>query len=99
MGSMKTYSDSQIDFPRVEKGIREYQRFGRTNPGLVTGPIQPDPLFRRLSELREKLGKLQAEFWDGYPEVLLTKGEIASSRGTTRGVVWFRGPQAGREPA
>lgn len=60
----------------VEKAIREYQRFGRTNPGLVAGSAQPDPLFRRLADLREKLVKLRSEFWDGYPEVQLTKEEL-----------------------
>lgn len=60
----------------VEKAIREYQRFGRTNPGLSTGSVQPDPLFRRLAELREKLVKLRSEFWDEYPEVQLTKEEL-----------------------
>lgn len=60
----------------VEKAVREYQRFGRTNLGLVTGGIQTDPLFRQLTDLREKLGKLKAEFWDAYPEVLLTKEEL-----------------------
>lgn len=60
----------------VEKAIREYQRFGKTNPSLSTGTMQLDPLFRRLSELREKLVKLRAEFWDSYPEVLLTKEEL-----------------------
>lgn len=60
----------------VEKGIREYQRFGRTNPGLSSGAGQPDPLIRRLAELREKLVKLKAEFWDEYPEVQLTMEEL-----------------------
>lgn len=60
----------------VEKAVREYQRFGRTNPGLMAGGIQLDPLFHRLTDLREKLGKLKAEFWDAYPEVLLTKEEL-----------------------
>ncbi|MEK9142570.1 MAG: AAA family ATPase, partial [Nitrospirota bacterium] len=31
---------------------------------------------RHLKELREKLVKLRAEFWDGYPEIILTKEEI-----------------------
>ncbi len=37
---------------------------------------EPDPLFRRLRELRENLVKLRAEFWDGYPEIVLTKEQI-----------------------
>lgn len=60
----------------VQKGIHEYQRFGSTNSSLVVGTAGPDPLFRQLRELREKLAKLKAEFWDGYPDVVLTKGGI-----------------------
>ncbi len=60
----------------VDKAIQDYQRFGRTTLALASGPIEPDPLFRRLKELREKLVKLQAEFWDTYPEVTLTKDEM-----------------------
>ncbi len=66
-------SDRQL---LVQKAIQEYQRYGKTNTALFAGPIEPDPLFRRLNELREKLSKLKAEFWDGYPEVLLTKDEL-----------------------
>jgi polysaccharide chain length determinant protein (PEP-CTERM system associated) len=60
----------------VDKAIQDYQRFGRTNMAFASGPIEPDPLFRRLKELREKLVKLQSEFWDTYPEVTLTKDEL-----------------------
>jgi capsular exopolysaccharide synthesis family protein len=60
----------------VQNGIQEYQRFGKANPALTSGSIEPDPLFRRLKDVREKLVKLKAEFWDGYPEVLLTKEEL-----------------------
>ena len=60
----------------VQNGIQEYQRFGKANPALTSGSIEPDPLFRRLKEVREKLVKLKSEFWDGYPEVLLTKEEL-----------------------
>jgi len=42
----------------------------------TTRSMEPDPLFRHLKELREKLVKLRAEFWDGYPEIILTKEEI-----------------------
>ncbi len=75
----------------VEKAIQEYERFGRTNPALVAGAIQPDPLFRRLKELREKLTKLNAEFWDGYPDVMLTKEEIRLVEGE---LVELYGPDA-----
>jgi polysaccharide chain length determinant protein (PEP-CTERM system associated) len=61
----------------VQNGIQEYQRFGKANPALTSGSIEPDPLFRRLKEVREKLVKLKAEFWDGYPEVLLTREELS----------------------
>ncbi len=60
----------------IEKGIQEYERFGTKNPVLTVGPSATDPLFPRFKELQEKLVKLQAEFWDGYPEILLTKEEI-----------------------
>jgi len=60
----------------VEKAILDYERFGRTNSLLVGGTIEPDPLFRRLKELKEKLIKLKAEFWDAYPDLILTKAEI-----------------------
>lgn len=60
----------------IEKAIQEYERFGTTNPLLATVPSASDSLFPRLKELREKLVKLQAEFWESYPEVALTKEEI-----------------------
>ena len=60
----------------VQKALQEYQRYGRTNIAFATGPLELDPLFRRLKELKEKLIKLKAEFWDTYPEVLLTKDEL-----------------------
>lgn len=61
----------------VEKAIQDYERFGRTHPTLATGPVGPDPLFRRLNELKEKLVKLTTEFWDSYPDVILAKEEIS----------------------
>lgn len=60
----------------VENAIRDYQRSGTPNLSLVPGSVEPDPLFRRLKELREKLVKLQAEFWDTYPDVVLTRDEM-----------------------
>ncbi|MCE3223314.1 MAG: putative Lipopolysaccharide biosynthesis protein [Nitrospira sp.] len=60
----------------VDKAIQEYQRTGLANPTLVPGGSEPDPLFRRLKELREKLIKLKSEFWDTYPEVTLTRDEM-----------------------
>lgn len=60
----------------VGKGIQEYERFGKMIPTLSNSPATPDPLFRRLKELREKLTRLKSEFWDGYPDVPLTKEEI-----------------------
>ena len=71
--STQRLSDRQL---LVQKAIQEYQRYGKTNATLYAGPVEPDLLFRRLNELREKLSKLNAEFWEGYPEVLLTKDEI-----------------------
>ncbi len=60
----------------VESAIQKYLEFGVTIPALVNGPVQPNPSFARLNELRNKLAQLEAEFWDGYPEVALTKEEI-----------------------
>jgi polysaccharide chain length determinant protein (PEP-CTERM system associated) len=60
----------------VDKAIQEYQRTGTANPALVGAGSEPDPLFRRQKELREKLIKLKSEFWDTYPEVTLTRDEM-----------------------
>jgi polysaccharide chain length determinant protein (PEP-CTERM system associated) len=82
----------------VERAILDYERFGRTNSLLVAGPIEPDPLFRRLKELKEKLIKLKAEFWDAYPDVILTKEEI---RHVERELIDLYGPdviQPGAKP-
>jgi polysaccharide chain length determinant protein (PEP-CTERM system associated) len=57
----------------------------------ATRSMEPDPLFRHLRELREKLVKLRAEFWDGYPEVILTKEEI---RQTEEELTNLYGPDA-----
>ena len=74
----------------VDRAIQDYQRFGRTSLALTSGPVEPDPLFRRHKELREKLIKLQAEFWDTYPEVSLTKDEL---RNVEKQLVELYGPQ------
>jgi len=84
--SMQRLSDRSST---VENAILDYERFGRTNSLLVAGAIEPDPLFRRLKELREKLMKLKAEFWDAYPDVILTKEEI---RHVERELVDLYGP-------
>ena len=60
----------------VENAIQQYLRVGVTIPTLANGPVQPNPSLARLHELKDKLAQLQAEFWDGYPEVALTKEEI-----------------------
>ncbi|MEK6802023.1 MAG: AAA family ATPase [Nitrospirota bacterium] len=60
----------------VESAIQKYLEFGVTIPALVNGPVQPNPSFARLNELKNKLAQLEAEFWEGYPEVALTKEEI-----------------------
>lgn len=60
----------------VDRAMQEYHKFGTTNGALIRGTSEPEPLYRRLKELKEKLVKLRAEFWEGYPEVLLTKEEI-----------------------
>ncbi len=60
----------------VEGALQKYLEFGVTIPALVNGPVQPNPSFARLNELKSKLTQLEAEFWDGYPEVALTREEI-----------------------
>lgn len=61
----------------LNQAVNQYRVSGQQSPGFATGrTMEPDPLFRHLRELREKLVKLRAEFWDGYPEIILTKEEI-----------------------
>lgn len=65
----------------IDKSIQEYERFGTKNPMLAVGPTARDPLFPRLKELQEKLVRLEAEFLEGYPEIVLTKEEIRQVEG------------------
>lgn len=60
----------------VQNATHQYLQYGVTIPTLVNGPIQPNPSLRRLSELKDKLVELEAEFWDQYPEVIVTREEI-----------------------
>lgn len=62
----------------VNQAVQQYRVSGQQNlaVGSARGAAEPDPLFRRLRELREALVKLRSEFWDGYPEIVLTKEEI-----------------------
>lgn len=60
----------------LDKAMQDYKLYGRQNPAFARGSIEPDPLFHRLKELREKLIKLKAEFLDEYPEIILTKEEM-----------------------
>ena len=60
----------------LENAIEQYLQYGIVIPALVNGPVQPNPSFARLNELKDKLTKLESEFWEGYPEVALTKEEI-----------------------
>lgn len=61
----------------VNQAIQQYRVSGQQNLSVGSARIgEPDPLFRRLRELRENLVKLRSEFWDGYPEIVLTKEEI-----------------------
>ena len=59
-----------------DSAMHDYRLYGRQIPSLKTTSIEADPLFRRHKELREKLLKLKAEFYDEYPEVLVTKEEL-----------------------
>lgn len=61
----------------LNQAVQQYRVSGQQSPGLaMSRSMEPDPLFKRLRELREQLVKLRAEFWDGYPEVVLVKEEI-----------------------
>jgi polysaccharide chain length determinant protein (PEP-CTERM system associated) len=75
----------------VEKAMQDYRLYGRQNPAFMSGSMEPDPLFRRLKELREKLITLKAEFFDEYPEVMLTKQEM---RKVEEELVELYGPDA-----
>jgi len=72
--SIQRHSDRLAMLQQV---VQEYQLYGSQNPAFGTASMEPpDPLFRQLKELRDKLVKLKAEFRDEYPEVILTKAEI-----------------------
>jgi succinoglycan biosynthesis transport protein ExoP len=60
----------------MDNAITEYQITGATNPHFVGGQVSGDPLVRRLRELREKLVTLSAEYYEGYPDTIVTKREI-----------------------
>jgi succinoglycan biosynthesis transport protein ExoP len=87
----ESYQRQSDTLAMVEKAIQEYRLYGRQNPAFMTGSMEPDPLFRRLKELREKQIKLKAEFRDEYPEVILTKEEI---RVVEEQLVGLYGPDA-----
>ncbi len=61
----------------LNQAVQQYRVSGQQSPMLgISRSTEVDPLFKRLRELREQLVKLRAEFWDGYPEVVLVKEEI-----------------------
>lgn len=60
----------------LDNAVREYEKYGTKNPTLAPGPTGLDPLFPRFKELQDRLVKLQAEFYESYPEVLLTREEL-----------------------
>jgi capsular exopolysaccharide synthesis family protein len=75
----------------LDGAMHDYRFYGRQIPSLKTNSIEADPLFRRHKELREKLVKLKAEFYDEYPEVLVTKEEL---RQVEKELVELNGPDA-----
>ena len=75
----------------LDKAVQEYQVYGLQNPSFRTASKEPDPLFRQLKELREKLVILKAEFRDEYPEVILTKEGV---RKVEEELVELYGPDA-----
>lgn len=70
--SLQRHSDK---LSALHQAVQLYRTSGQQSFG-ATRSMEPDPLFRHLKELREKLVKLRAEFYDGYPEIILTKEEI-----------------------
>ena len=60
----------------LNQAVQQYRASGQQSAIVTARSLEPDPLFKRLRELREQLVKLRAEFWDGYPEVVLVKEEI-----------------------
>jgi len=92
---VKRHSDK---LATVEKAIYDYRTYGRLNPVFGSRPLGPDPLFQKLQELRTKLVELKAEFYDEYPEILLTKEEM---RKVEEELVALYGPDAikpGKKP-
>jgi polysaccharide chain length determinant protein (PEP-CTERM system associated) len=75
----------------LDSAMHEYRLYGRQIPSLKTNSVEADPLFRRHKELRDKLIKLKAEFYDDYPEVQLTKEEL---RQLEAELVELNGPDA-----
>jgi polysaccharide biosynthesis transport protein len=75
----------------LDSAMQEYRLYGRQIPSLKTASIDADPLFRRHKELREKLVKLKAEFYDEYPEILVTKEEL---RQVEAELIELNGPDA-----
>src|SRR5204863_5599180 len=75
----------------VQKAVQDYHLYGLQNQGIRTRQVEPEPLFARLKELREKQIKLKAEFKDEYPEVILTKEELRHVEGQ---LVELYGPEA-----
>ena len=72
--SLQRHSDK---LSAMHQAVQLYRTSGQQGFGGGTArSMEPDPLFRHLKELREKLVKLRAEFFDGYPEIILTKEEI-----------------------
>ena len=60
----------------LDKAYQDYRLYGRQNPIFMRSSLEPDPLFKRLKDLRENLIKLKAEFLEEYPEIILTKEEL-----------------------
>jgi len=85
---VKRHSDKLV---MVEKAIYDYRTYGRLNPAFGSRSLGPDPLFQKLQELRTKLVALKAEFYDEYPEILLTKEEM---RKVEEELVALYGPEA-----
>ena len=77
----------------LDSAMHDYRLYGRQIPSLKSASIEAEPLFRRHKELKEKLVQLKAEYYDEYPDVLVTKEEL---RQIEAELIELNGPDAVR---
>lgn len=78
--NLRTLDRLQFDLEATERAIKEQEGKASLMRQLETGvipgapPVSPDEA--RLAELKRMLVKLQAEYKESYPDIILTKREI-----------------------